>query len=169
MKKFFPFIIIGLLIIISYSCLKDSVDDIEYTPEREAAIIEEYIDSLKTKGFDVDTTDMGVFYTLVEEGEGAYPQPGDSIGIIYIGYFPESGTIFDASDLWHDEGIWNFTYMSTELIQGFNDAIGHLNINAEGLFLVPSRLAYGESGNFDGSIPPYSPLVFDIKLMNIYQ
>ena len=152
------------------SCLKDKIEDpVNYTPERENAIITAYIDSLESNGFDVDTSDMGIFYTIVQEGEGDYVMPGDSIGIIYIGYFPENRTIFDASDYWFDGGVWKFSYLSNDLIEGFDESIGLLNKGAEGLFLIPSELGYGPDGSNNGSIPPYSALVFDIKLVDIYQ
>ena len=166
-KNLLKLLVLSLVIGV-VSCLDDQVDDIAYTPEREAAIISQYVDSLKSNGYEVDTSDVGVIYTIIEEGEGVFPQAGDSIGVIYIGYFPESGTIFDASDVWYEGGIWKLTYLSTNVIAGFNDAIAHLNKDAEGLFLMPSALAYGPDGSYDGSIPPYSPLVFDIKLMDFY-
>jgi len=168
-KNLFQFIIICFLLITSYSCLKNlSDDDIEYTPEREQAIISDYIDSLNIKGYDVDTSGLGIYYVIIEEGEGAYPLPGDSIGIIYVGYFPENRNIFDSSDYWYQDAIWKFTYGSNDIIQGFYDAISLLNISSEGLFIIPSDKAYGPNGSYDGSIPPYTPLVFDIKLMDIY-
>ena len=35
--------------------------------------------------------------------------------------------------------------------------------------MVSSELAYGKDGNFNGSIPPYPALVFNIKLVEIYE
>ena len=34
-------------------------------------------------------------------------------------------------------------------------------------FLVPSKLAYGSTGNYYGTIPPYTPLVFDVNLVRV--
>jgi FKBP-type peptidyl-prolyl cis-trans isomerase len=33
--------------------------------------------------------------------------------------------------------------------------------------IVPSSLAYGEKGNMEMNIPPYSPMVFDLELLRI--
>jgi FKBP-type peptidyl-prolyl cis-trans isomerase FkpA len=166
--NFAKFLILSA-IIITASCIKE--DETEFTPEREAAIISRYIDSLITKGYDIDTTVNGVFYAIVDEGEGGIMvQPGDSIGVIYMGFFPESGNIFDASEYHYGvDGVWKYTYKSMDLIPGFDEAVGLLWEGAEGLFLIPSSQAYGSQGSWDGSIPPYSPLVFDIKLVEIYQ
>ena len=158
----------AVIIFTGYSCNKEE-EGIEYTPEREAEIISAFIDSLEIDGIDIDTSDIGLYYTILKEGNGEFVQPGDSIGLMYVGYFPESGYVFDASDYWFQNGLWNYTYKSTNLIEGFDDAIGLLNQDAEGLFLIPSVLAYGAQGTENGSIPPYSPLVFNIKLSYIYE
>ena len=169
-KNLFKFLFFAAAIILS-SCIDDVGDPVEYTPEREAAIIEEYLDSLTSNGYDVDTTGLGVYYAIVDQGDGEYVMPGDSIGIIYIGFFPESSYWFDSSSFYasNEDDIWKFTYMSTELIPGFENAISYLNEGTEGIFIVPSSQAYGPNGSSDGSIPPYSPLAFDIKLVEIYE
>ncbi len=167
-KSIAKFMFLTGVIIIS-SCLKK--DDTEFTQERENLIISEYIDSLIEKGLDVETTASGMFYTIIKEGEDNIKvQPGDSIGINYVGSFPESGIIFDASDYHYEEdGLWKYTYKSVDLIAGFDEAVGLLSKGSEGMFLIPSGLAYGSKGSWDGSIPPYSPLVFKIKLVEIYR
>ena len=170
MKNKMKFLALAVLMVIAYSCFNDPIDttdSINYTQQREDSIISMYIDTLVNRGFNVDTSSAGVYYVMLNEGEGDYPQAGDSIGIIYTGYFPESGYIFDQSAYWHQDSIWNYTYLSQNLIPGFDDAVGHLNKGAKGLFLLPSDLAYGSTGK--GSIPPYSPLVFNIKLVDIYE
>jgi FKBP-type peptidyl-prolyl cis-trans isomerase FkpA len=149
------------------SCLKDR-DEIDYTPEREDAIIAEYLDSLMANDYNVDTSTAGVYYVMLTEGDGVFPQAGDSIGVKYAGFFPESGRTFDASSYWNQDGIWKFTYKSQNIIPGFEEAIGLLKVGGEGLFLIPSDLAYGSTGSYDGSIPPYSPLVFNIEFVGIY-
>lgn len=156
-----------LTVTIYFSC--NMMESDEYTPEREAEIISEYIKALIEDGHDVDTTQSGLYYVLRKEGEGEYPQAGDSIGIVYEGAFPESGYVFDSSDFRYENGIWKFVYRSNDLIPGFDEAISYLNKGAEGTFLLPSDLAYGSTGNFNRTIPPYSTLVFNIKLTEIYE
>jgi len=168
LKNLFKFLILAA-IIITTSCIDDVGEKIDYTPEREARIIAEYLDSLVTNGYDVDTTEIGVYYSIIEEGDGEYVMPGDSIGIIYIGFFPESSYMFDASSVYNSEGILKYRYMNTEMIPGFENAISYLNEGSEGIFLIPSSQAYGAAGSQDGSIPPYSALAFDIKVVKIYE
>lgn len=158
------------LLLGAVSCMDDGADEepIAYTSEREAGIITDFIQLLESEGMDVDTTDLGIYYTIEEAGDGAFVQEGDSIGIEYIGYFPESGNVFDRSSYWYDNGKWQFVYPTSGLIPGFNDALAQLHEGDTGIFLIPSDLAYGIYGSSSGVIPPYSALVFLIKLVEIY-
>ena len=167
-KNLFKFLVLSA-IIITTSCIDDVGEKIDYTPEREAGIIAEYLDSLVSNGYDVDTTELGVYFSIIEEGDGDYVLPGDSIGIMYIGFFPESSYMFDASSVHNSDGIWKYRHLDTEMIPGFENAIEYLNEGSEGIFLIPSGQAYGATGSDDGSIPPYSALAFDIKLTKIYK
>lgn len=153
-------------VIFTASCIKEP-DRVDYTPEREQVIIKEFIDSLIAKGNSVDTSYYGMYYVILKEGTGEFIKFNDSIGVSYVGYFPETGYVFDASEFWYSGGIWKFRYQSSYLISGFDEALSLLNKSSEGLFLVPSDMAYGATGN--GAIPPYSPLVFHIKIEDIYE
>ncbi|MGD9930389.1 MAG: FKBP-type peptidyl-prolyl cis-trans isomerase [Mangrovibacterium sp.] len=168
MFKLINLITLAGLMFGAVSCFKeaDEPEIINYTPEREANIISDFMALAESEGLDMDTTGMGVFFVISNDGEGALVQDGDSIGIIYRGYFPENGVVFDQSANWYEDGIWNFTFPSPGLIPGFNEAIAQLKEGENGLFLIPSHLAYGVTGS--GSIPPYSPLVFEIRLESIY-
>lgn len=171
MKQSIKFVAVVVLMISVYSCFNDSsvtpVDYSNYTQEREDSIISMYLDTLISHGLNVDTTSAGVYYVMLKEGEGNYPQQGDSVGVIYTGYFPENGYIFDKSATYFSDSIMWYNYRESGFISGFEDAVGHLNKGAKGLFLLPSSLAYGATGY--NSIPPYSPLVFELKLADIYE
>lgn len=54
---------------------------------------------------------------------------------------------------------------SSSLITGWSLAIMQLNVGDSARFVIPYALGYGEYGTT--SIPPYSDLVFDIKLVDI--
>ena len=168
-KNLFKFLAIAVIFLVTYSCFDDPVgeDPINYTPAREAALLSEYLDTLVNREYDIDTTDLGVYYIVLEAGEGEFAQAGDSIGIDYTGFFPENSSTFDASSYHYEDGIWKYIHSSTGLIPGFYDAINHLNKGADVLFVLPSALAYGATGY--SSIPPYTTIAFRIKLIDIYE
>jgi FKBP-type peptidyl-prolyl cis-trans isomerase len=34
-------------------------------------------------------------------------------------------------------------------------------------FILPSRLAFGEQGSSDGTIPPFCPLVYEVEIIDV--
>ena len=76
----------------------------KYTAKEEILLREAYLDSLRAQGREVKTTENGVYYTLV--GEGDYPKSGDTLTIGYSGFFID-GRIFDSSDYAFLDGKWN--------------------------------------------------------------
>ena len=79
-----------------------------------------------------------------------------------------SGTYLDGKPA--DIGSSNFEVIigtPDQLVKGLNIVIGTLKKGETTKIIVPSRLAFGESGSSNGSIPPYTPLVYNIKLIDI--
>lgn len=168
--KGLKFLLLAVIAFGAYSCFNNDVvdeDPIDYTPTREATLLTEYLDTLVKRGFDVDTADVGIYYVITKEGEGDYTQLGDSIGLEYTGFRPDNNSVFDASSYWYEDGLWNFRFNQGELIPGFTEALKLMNKGTEGLFIIPSELAYGSTGN--NSIPPYTTLAFELKLIDIYE
>ncbi|PTN06805.1 FKBP-type peptidyl-prolyl isomerase-like protein [Mangrovibacterium marinum] len=153
---------IGLLSVVA--CSKDDTEQVVYSPAKEAAEINSLIEELTADGYDVDTTETGVYYTMLVEGDGNYVQPGDSIGISYTGSFA-NGYSFDSSSN-QEDGIWRYVPDHITLIEGFSDAVSHLREGGSGKFIIPSALGYGPNGYY--IIPPYTPLIFEIELVAIY-
>src|SRR5690606_4141737 len=134
-------------------------------PERTSSTEEEELnlslENLEKAGYDIDTTELGVYYIMNKTGIGSFPVEGDTCMLIYTGFFL-NGSVFDSSGDYYLDSIWQFNYKKVSLIPGFNDGIGLLNKGAEADIIVPSKLAYGASGY--GAIPPYTTLVFTLKM-----
>lgn len=146
-----------------YSCM--GTNDIpERTAQTEQQEISQAITKLEAAGYDIDTTDLGVFYIMNKQGTGPLPEKNDTCFLIYTGFFLD-GTIFDASSDYYPDSIWQFNFMEVNLIKGFNDGIAILNKGAEADIIIPSGLAYGASGY--GGIAPYTPLVFSMKMRDL--
>lgn len=164
MKKIIsPSVILISILFFTASCnLND--DSPERTAATEQQELNEALAKLITANYDIDTTDLGVYYIMNKEGEGPLPAQGDTCNLIYTGYFL-NGTIFDSSGYYFQDSIWTFNFMEVSLIPGFNNGISLLNKGAEADIIIPSELAYGSSGYQD--IPPYTPLVFSLKMKDI--
>lgn len=146
------------------SCMKNSNED-ERTEAIELAELNQLIQKLEAKGFDVDTTENGVFYIVHEPGEGPVVAPYDTIAISYEGYLT-NGYLFDATEDWAPDGKWEFVYLEEPLVEGFNSALAVMNEGSELEFLIPSSLAYGAYGS-PPKIGPYETLIFGVKLHEI--
>ena len=154
------FISISFLIV---SC-GNSIDAPPRTAQTEQNELDNAIASIEAQGFDVDTTESGLFYVIHKEGTGPLPQAGDTCSLIYTGYFL-NGVIFDSSGFYYPDSVWHFNHLEQSLIPGFNDGIGLLNKGAEADIIVPSSLAYGPNGN--GNIQPYTPLFFSMIMRDL--
>jgi FKBP-type peptidyl-prolyl cis-trans isomerase FkpA len=156
-------VIILSAIILFNSCLKDDTQETR-TAETEIQELNKYINDLITNGHDVDTTELGVYYVLKKEGEGNFPNEGDTVSIGYAGYFT-NGVLFDSSSLNNEDDSFTFRFIVDPMIPGFEDGIKLLNKGAEMEMIVPSRLAYGAYGN--QRIPSYTSLVFVVTLKEL--
>ncbi len=157
------FTLLLALLFINISCLTDEEKETR-TIETELAELDDFLDLLIEKGYDIDTTDLGIYYIVNEEGEGLSPVAGDTVSVEYVGSFL-NGSIFDASQDHWQEGIWEFVYLEQSLITGFNNALSVMSKGSEIDAIMASPFAYGITGS--GSIPPYTTIIFNLKLNNI--
>jgi FKBP-type peptidyl-prolyl cis-trans isomerase len=51
-----------------------------------------------------------------------------------------------------------------QLIRGLNYAICKLKIGRFSKIILPSHLAFGENGSSNGSIPPFTPMLYKISV-----
>jgi len=162
MKKIIRTIVyISLIIYVVFhsSCIDSPV--VERTEEIERAELEELITGLSEGGVDIDTTGLGIYYIVRVEGEGEPPVGGDTISIEYVGAFI-NGNVFETSEDYYDDGIWEFVYLEESLLPGLDEAISVIKKGGEIDAIIPSEFAYGETGY--GPVSPYTTLIFNIKL-----
>lgn len=165
--KAYSFLVLFCLVLFFSSCLTDEEKE-ERTYEMEMAELDEMLEKIVNEGYDIDTTELGVYYVVMEEGdaEGISPAEGDTITIEYIGYYTD-GSIFDASKDHFPDGKWTFKYMDEEigLIPGMTDGLSVMTVGAEHDMIITSNLAYGATGQ--GLVPPYTTLIFSVTMHDI--
>ena len=87
---------------------------------------------------------------------------GKKIKVAYKGAF------LDGKPIDVNEQLIEFIYGTPDqIIKGLNIVIGSLKKGETTKIIVPSRLAFGELGSSNGSVPPYTPLVYNIKIIDI--
>jgi FKBP-type peptidyl-prolyl cis-trans isomerase FklB len=99
----------------------------------------------------------GVLMQELRAGSGRLPGPKDRIQVRYIGFLAD-GSQFDKSQT----AQW---FRLDSVIAGWRSALQKMPVGAQWRLVIPSAQAYGEEGAGD-LIPPYSPLVFELELLD---
>ncbi len=111
----------------------------------------------------VITTDSGLQYVVIAEGDGAQPQTGQRVFVHYVGTL-EDGTKFDSS---RDRGRpFDFTIGQGQVIKGWDEGVGMMKVGDRRKLIIPPELGYGARGA-GGVIPPNATLIFDVELLRI--
>ena len=155
-------LMIIFLSVLFSSCLNLNTD--EYTVQDEQADIKKHIDYLHSKGNNVDTTALGVYYVIREAGTGPLPAAGDTISVKYVGYLM-NGNVFSTSFYISSDSSWTYVYKVEELLDAWDEVTGLMNKGCKMEFIIPSTLAYGATGN--GNVPPNSSLIFVTRMADI--
>jgi len=110
---------------------------------------------------DMQSTPDGIYYQIIKEGKGSYPSLKDEIVVNYTGWILD-GKIFDTT-----EGKKSFVHPLRKMNDGWQKIIPMMKTGgSKGLFIIPSKLCYGENGWGD-LIPPNSVLKFEIELLGV--
>lgn len=108
----------------------------------------------------VVTTETGLQYKVLTEGDGKSPKPTDTVRVHYRGKLLD-GTEFDSS---YKRGRPAF-FPVNRIIPGLSEALQLMKVGSKWKCFVPARLAYGERGS--GQIGPNAVLVFELRLIKI--
>jgi len=111
------------------------------------------------------TTDSGLKYYELADGNGPIPEPGQLVAIHYTGWL-EDGTKFDSSLDWGQPFI--FPLGEQMVIPGWDEVVSTMKVGDQRQLVIPPELAFGEAG-IDGLIPPNSTLIFEVELVDIQQ
>ncbi len=109
----------------------------------------------------VVTTESGLQYEMLEEGDGAMPGPEDTVSVHYRGTLID-GTEFDSS---YSRGA-PVTFGVGQVIQGWTEALQLMKVGSKYKLFIPSELAYGAGGAGE-LIGPNAALVFEVELLDI--
>ena len=112
---------------------------------------------LGTRGHDWVTTDSGLQYQIVEEGEGARPAPTDIAKFDYVGRL-QNGTEFDSS-----AGKGPAEIPIFGVVPGFAEGLQLMNKGATYRLRIPPEIGYGPQGS-PPTIPPNSTIEFEVTL-----
>ncbi|MDR3249334.1 MAG: FKBP-type peptidyl-prolyl cis-trans isomerase [Treponema sp.] len=109
----------------------------------------------------VSTTESGLQYEVVHSAGGEKPGPQSMVRVNYEGKLL-NGTIFDSSYERNEPA----DIPLDRVIPGWAEGLRLMGVGDIFTLYIPSGLAYGEEGAGQ-AIPPYSPLIFKVELLEI--
>jgi len=127
---------------------------------KNAEEAEKFLEENKKKA-GIKTTESGLQYKVLVEGNGTTPRPEDSVTVNYRGMFID-GTEFDSSYIKGEP----MTTRTDSVIKGWIEALQMMKEGSKWQIFVPPDLAYGRNG-LGTRIPPNKVLVFEIELLSI--
>lgn len=109
---------------------------------------------------EVITTESGLQYEIVEEGNGPKPTVTDQVTVHYRGTLTD-GTVFDSS---YERGE-PATFPLNRVVKGWQEGIPLMSVGSKFKFTIPPELGYGSRAN--GPIPANATLNFEVELLAI--
>ena len=122
------------------------------------------------------TTPSGLQYVITKMGTGEKPVNGDTVGVYYVGKFT-NGKLFDTNikdeakkgnlpvDPRNPYMPLRYPLGAQGMIKGWNEGLLLLPKGTKATFILPSSLGYGDNGY--QRIGPFTPLVFDLELVDV--
>lgn len=103
----------------------------------------------------VQTTQSGLQYQVLKEGEGGHPTDSDVALISYKGALRD-GTVFDQNE--------RAPLPVAQVVPGFSEGLKLMQKGGKYRLWIKPELGYGDRDT-GGAIPPNSVLVFDVELL----
>jgi FKBP-type peptidyl-prolyl cis-trans isomerase len=126
---------------------------------RDSVIIKDYMKKNNLKGM----ATIGGAYVCITKANpsGKAYVSGDTVKATYIGTMIESGKEFDRN-LSMDQPF-QFILDAGQVIKGWDQCFAKLKRGEKAIFLIPSRIAYGQRGA--NGIPPGTALKFEVEAL----
>lgn len=104
------------------------------------------------------------FLMVTGSTNGDSVKPGKRVSLAYKGYFLD-GRLADYTP---ENRPFDFTLgHEGQIIEGLRLALLRLKKGEKAKIIVPSRLAFGRQGSSNGSIAPFTPLLYEVEVLDV--
>jgi FKBP-type peptidyl-prolyl cis-trans isomerase len=142
-----------------YKKYKDVVEDLDIN---ERCKLKMYLDTNQTQFSQLSN---GMYYLPIKQGVGERAKSGNQVTINYKGFFL-NGKQFESTYV-RGQSLEFRLGEEGQVIKGFETAISLMNEGSKTKFIIPSHLAFGETGSSTKIIPAFTTVVYEIELLNI--
>ncbi len=111
----------------------------------------------------VDPRESGLYYIEKVAGTGSQAAAGKTVKVHYTLYNIDGEKLQSSLD---GGEAFSFELGKGQVIQGWDEGIALMKAGGKATFILPSSLAYGATARGE-DIPAYSPLVFDVELLEV--
>ncbi len=127
---------------------------------QEASLLAKYI---AENEITVEPTESGLYFISTTEGGGEQAVAGNKVKVHYTGTLLD-GTKFDSSVDRNEP--FEFVLGQGQVIKGWDEGIAMMKVGGKATLILPSIIAYGDR-QAGAVIKPFSPLKFDVELIEI--
>lgn len=113
---------------------------------------------------DVNETESGLQYRVIEEGDGPKPEATNQVQVHYEGSLI-SDEVFDSS---YERGE-PVTFPLNQVIPGWTEGVQLMSVGSKYQFFIPADLAYGNNPPQGSIIKPGSVIIFEVELLDIVE
>jgi FKBP-type peptidyl-prolyl cis-trans isomerase FkpA len=139
--------------------VKDAAALAEKAKTQEPIVLQKYLADNKIT---VKPTPTGLYYVELKKGTGVMATKGKKVKVQYEGKLL-NGTVFDSSK--KSGKAFEFVLGQNQVIPGWDEGIAKMSVGGKAKLIIPSSLGYGAQAN--QAIPAYSPLVFEVELLDV--
>lgn len=145
-----------------YAHINDSLHaGAEELLNEEYGQIENYMTNLQGPNIEFS---KDAFLQITHPAQGDSIKWGRKVSILYKGYFLD-GRLADPSP---NNKPFEFTIgQEGQVLEGLKLALYHLKKGEKAKIILPSRLAFGSRGSSNGSIAPYTPLLYEVEVLDV--
>ena len=139
--------------------LKDERAAAEVRKATEQDIIKKYIEE---QNITVQPTANGLYYIEIVKGKGKKAEAGNRLKVHYKGLLFD-GEVFDSS--YDRNKPVTFTLGNGERLPAWDEGFALMAAGGNARFIVPSALGYGAEQR--SKVKPYTPLIFEVELLEV--
>ena len=148
----------------AYSVIRVDIELI--SSKNEELQITDYIAKNKLKVTETTTTGLRFIPISFAAGGGTALKAGQSVTVNYTGsMLRDVRSVKDGKYVYtakFDSGTYTMTLGSGSSIAGFEEGVAKMKVGDKAQFIFPSAIGYKERGS--GTIPPYTPLLFEVEV-----